>query len=113
MTLYSMIPSDRYITREELVKLSGLSDRVVREKISELRKSPSTIIISSSSHKGYKKPATVEELESTRNEFRSREKELHEAVEVFDRAIRKMKRELRQKNDTKVFRETQGYLDFD
>ena len=36
MSIYSLIPRDRYITREELVRISGLSDRKIRDEINSL-----------------------------------------------------------------------------
>ncbi len=90
MGLYEYIPRDRYITREELVVMTGLSDRAVRMEINELRKRPETVIISSSSKKGYKRPESEEELKMCLNESRSRvmdeiekQKVLMEAMKVL------------------------------
>ena len=91
MRIYGLIPCDRYITRHELVVLSGFNDRKVRDIINALRKNPDTLVISSSSMKGYKRPESVDELRMCRNEFRSREQELHDSVRVFDEAIRRWK----------------------
>ena len=44
--LYSLIPKDRYITREELCRLTGWSDRKVRYEINLLRKNPRSIPMS-------------------------------------------------------------------
>ena len=85
--LYSLIPKDRYITREELCRLTGWSDRKVRYEINLLRKNPHTVIISSSHGKGYKKPANAEELKLCILECRSRIKEESEKVKVMERAI--------------------------
>ena len=52
MEIYSLIPKDRYVTREELVHMTGLSDRKIREEINALRKKPETLIISSSKQRG-------------------------------------------------------------
>ena len=51
--IYNLIPEDTYITRKELVDKTGLSDRLVRKIISDIRKEHS--IISLSSGKGYRK----------------------------------------------------------
>lgn len=75
MGIYEYIPDDRYITREELVSLTGLSDRMVRRMIQDIRKKPDTVIISSSSGKGYKRPSTIQELEICLAESRSRVQE--------------------------------------
>ena len=34
--IYNMIPKDRFITREELVRKTGLSDRMVRRDTRDL-----------------------------------------------------------------------------
>lgn len=51
--ILNLIPNSRYITRAELVKETGLTDREVRRLISELKKEHT--IISLSSGKGYRK----------------------------------------------------------
>lgn len=103
MDIYSMIPKDRYITRPELVRLSGLSDRMIRREINELRKHPETVIISSSHGKGYKRPLNIEELELCLYESKSRVKDELEKQRVMEKAIQKMKFEKG---------EVQLYLDF-
>ena len=93
MGLYEYIPRDRYVTREELVVMTGLSDRAVRMEINELRKRPETVIISSSSKKGYKRPESVEELRMCLNESRSRVMDEIEKQKVLMDAMRIMKRQ--------------------
>lgn len=51
--ILNLIPNSRHITRAELVKETGLTDREVRRLISELKKEHT--IISLSSGKGYRK----------------------------------------------------------
>ena len=85
--LYSLIPKDRYITREELVRLTGWSDRKIRYEINLLRKNSKTVIISSSHGKGYKRPSNTEELRLCILECKSRIKEEQEKVYVMERAI--------------------------
>ena len=91
MGVYRLLSVTEWKTREQLVHESGLCDRVVRREISELGKNPGTVVISSSHGRGYKLPASKEELIACRNEYRSREKEMHERVEVLDEAIRNWK----------------------
>ena len=91
--LYSLIPKDRYITREELCRLTGWSDRKVRYEINLLRKNPETVVISSSHGKGYKRPANVDELKQCIWECKSRINDEMEKVEVMERAIRFMRAE--------------------
>ena len=90
MSVYEFIPRDRWISRDELVNMTGLSDRAVRNEINELRKKPETVIISSSSKKGYKRPESVEEIKMCLNESRSRvfdeiekQKVLMDAIKVL------------------------------
>ena len=92
MEIYNLIPKDHYVTREELVRMTGLSDRKVRDEINALRKKPETLIISSSKQRGYKRPATVDELVTCLNESRSRVKEEQIKQSALEKAIREMKR---------------------
>ncbi len=91
MALYDYIPRDRYITRDELVRMTGMSDRSVRMEINELRKRPETVIISSSSKKGYKRPQSVEELRMCLNESRSRVMDEIEKQKVLMDAMKVMR----------------------
>lgn len=85
--IYNMIPKDRFITREELARKTGISDRMIRREINELRKNPETIIISSSSQKGYKRPATKDEILMCLNESKSRVRDEIEKQIVLSRAL--------------------------
>lgn len=93
MSVYDYIPKDRWITREELVSNTGLSDRKIRDEINALRKKPETVIVSSSHGKGYKRPASVEELRICLNESKSRVKEEEMKQRVLEQAIRNMQTE--------------------
>ena len=95
MGIYEYIPRDRWVTRDELVRMTGMSDRAVRMEINELRKRPETVIISSSSRKGYKRPSSVEELEICLNESRSRVTDEVEKQIVLAMAIKDMRRQER------------------
>ena len=59
-TIYELIPEDRFITKKELVDLTGLDERSVRRIISDIRKEHS--IISLSSGKGYKKSKSTDNM---------------------------------------------------
>lgn len=91
MDIYDLIPRDRYITREELVRMTGLSDRAVRDEINRLRKNPETMIISSSHGKGYKRPASVDEIDQCIWECKSRINDEQEKVEALYKARRYFK----------------------
>ena len=58
--IYEMIPEDRFITKKELIELTGLDERTVRRFISDIRKEHS--IISLSSGKGYKKSKSTDDM---------------------------------------------------
>ena len=58
--IYELIPKDRYITRSELVELTKLSDRQVRDFISAIKQEHT--IISSSRNKGYRRTRSSEEM---------------------------------------------------
>lgn len=58
--IYEMLPDNDYISRKELVELTGLTDRQIRKYISELRLEHS--IISLSSGKGYKKSKSTDDM---------------------------------------------------
>lgn len=88
MDIIRYIPRDHYISRQELSKITGMSDRAVRNEIQRLRtESPETIIISSSSKKGYKRPETYEELEICRRESISRLKAELAKVAQIDKIL--------------------------
>lgn len=88
VNIYRLIPRDRYITRAELVRSTGYSDRMIRREINELRKRPETVIVSSSHGKGYKRPSCKEELLMCLNESKSRVREELEKQRVLEQAIR-------------------------
>lgn len=58
--IYNLIPQDRYITREELVEIIGVSDRSIRNAIANIRREHN--IISLTSGKGYRKPKSTQDM---------------------------------------------------
>ena len=89
--IYDLIPQDRYITREELEDKSGWKDREIRSEINRLRKNWRTLIISSSSGKGYKRPSTENEVLKCLNESKSREREEREKQKALQRKLDDMR----------------------
>ena len=87
MSIYDYIPQDRWITREDLVSITGMSDRKIRDEINALRKDPLTIIVSSSQGKGYKRPSNVEELRICLCESKSRVNDELEKQKAIEQAI--------------------------
>ena len=90
MSIYDYIPQDRWITREDLVSITGMSDRKIRDEINALRKNPLTIIVSSSQGKGYKRPSNVEELRICLFESKSRVNDELEKQKAIEQAIEAM-----------------------
>lgn len=79
MKIEIYIPRDRFISREELVDLTGLSDRTVREKIEQARRR-GCMIVSNTREGGYKIAADGAEW----SEFVERER--RRAVATFKKA---------------------------
>jgi len=71
MDIEKYLSTEKYTTRKELVEKTGLSDREVRNKISELKKR--RVVIYSSSTKGYR---LAKELRGMSKEERKQEIEL-------------------------------------
>ena len=46
MNIYELIPTDRFITRKELIELTGRTDRSIRNLISDIRKEHCIISLS-------------------------------------------------------------------
>lgn len=85
MNIIDYIPFDHYVTRKELVSMTGYSDRMIRKEIHRLRtESPETLIISDSHHSGHKRPSTYDELSSCRAESVSRLKAELKKIEAID-----------------------------
>jgi len=88
MSIIDLIPFDHYVTRQELVSMTGMSDRAIRDEIHRLRTDkPETLIISSSSKRGYKRPMKYDELQQCRNESISRIKAELAKVRAIDRVL--------------------------
>lgn len=96
-TIYNLIPNDRYITRNELVDLTGLKDREIRKYISEIRLEHT--IISLSSGKGYRKARFTDKM--------TKEEIAHEII-IMKKAINENNSRI--KNIKKVMRSQIAYL---
>ena len=84
MKIEEYLSSEKYITRKELVEKTGLSDREVRNQISELKKEK-VVIYSSNNNYGYR---LAKPIQSLNEEERNKEKELitHSLNECKSRA---------------------------
>lgn len=58
--IYDLLPDNRFISKKELMELTGLDERTVRRYICDIRKEHS--IISLSSGKGYMKSRSTDEM---------------------------------------------------
>ena len=102
------LSTERYITRKELVDATGLSDREVRSKISELKKE--RVVIYSSSKAGYRlakefKSLTKEEREEeirlvthSLNDCKSRTKQLNKQKRKYIAYIKKAEQIMLEEN---------------
>lgn len=90
--LYELIPNDRFITKAELMELTGLCDRTLRDMISRIKMNKT--IISNCDKKGYKRGAgtdllktnedLVEELKIVRKSI----KEINSRKKVYNKQLR-------------------------
>ena len=99
LEIENYLSSTRYTTRKELVEKTGLSDREVRSKISELKKH--RVVLYSSSRSGYrlakefKSMSTTEREEELRqvehslNDCKSRTKQLKKQMRKYIAYLKK------------------------
>ena len=93
------LSTERYTTRKELVEKTGLSDRDVRDRISELKKH--RVVLYSSQRSGYRlakelrsmtkeeREAEVKEVEHSLNDCKSRTKQLNKQKRKYIAYIKK------------------------
>lgn len=102
------LSTERYTTRKELVERTGLSDREVRNRISELKKE--RVVIYSSSQSGYRlakdfKSMTNEEFQKeidlvmhSLNDCKSRTKQLNKQKRKYIAYIKKAEQFMKNEN---------------
>lgn len=76
MEIVNFLTTERFITRKELIELTGLNDRVIRNKISELKETVPVIYNSQTS--GYRLAKDLSKLSPT---------ELQEELELIEHCI--------------------------
>lgn len=93
------LSASRYITRKELVERTGLSDREVRRKISELKKR--RVVLFDSSRKGYRlakefrsmskmeREEEIKQVEHSLNECKSRTKQINKQKRKYIAYLKK------------------------
>ena len=107
------LSTERYTTRKELVEKTGLSDRDVRDRISELKKH--RVVLYSSNKVGYRlakelksmtkeeRAAEVEEVKHSLNECKSRVKQLNKQERSYITYIKKAEQiDLEEENENHI-----------
>lgn len=108
INIKNYLSTERYVTRKELVEATGLSDRKIREKISELKKE--RVVIYSSNKAGYRlakelKHITREEREEeislvthSLNDCKSRTKQLNKQKRKYIAYLKKAEQIILEEN---------------
>lgn len=108
INIKNYLSTERYVTRKELVEATGLSDRKIREKISELKKE--RVVIYSSNKAGYRlakelKNITREEREEeislvthSLNDCKSRTKQLNKQKRKYIAYLKKAEQIMLEEN---------------
>lgn len=107
------LSTERYTTRKELMEKTGLSDRDIRDRISELKKH--RVVLYSSQRSGYRlakelrsmtkeeRVAEVEEVEHSLNDCKSRTKQLNKQKRKYIAYIKKAEQiDLEEENENHV-----------
>ena len=90
--LYELIPNDRFITKFELIQLTGLSDRVLRDMVSHIKMNKT--IISNCDKKGYKRGKgtellkTIDDVEYELDIVKKSIKEINSRKKVYNKQLR-------------------------
>lgn len=90
--LYELIPNDRFITKTELIQLTGLSDRVLRDMVSHIKMNKT--IISNCDKKGYKRGKgtellkTIDDAEYELDIVKKSIKEINSRKKVYNKQLR-------------------------
>ena len=85
--IYDLIPQGTYITRQELMEITGLSDRTIRNIIANIRKEHN--IISLTSCKGYRKPKSTQDM--TKEEIETEINVIKKQLKENNNRIKKIK----------------------
>lgn len=89
--IYDLIPEDRFITKKELIELTGIDERSIRRYISDIRKEHS--VISLSSGKGYKKSKSTEDM--TQQEIEIEYEMIKHQINESNSRIKELKKNMR------------------
>ena len=89
--LYELIPNDRFITKDELIQLTGLSDRTLRDMVSHIKMSKT--IISNCDKRGYKRGKgtellkTIDDIEYELGIVKKSIKEINSRKKVYNKQL--------------------------
>lgn len=89
--IYNLIPEDRFITKKELMDITGMDERSIRRYISDIRKEHS--VISLSSGKGYKKSKSTEDM--TQQEIEVEYEMIKHQINESNSRIKELKKNMR------------------
>lgn len=90
--LYELIPNDRFIPKAELIQLTGLSDRTLRDMVSHIKMSKT--IISNCDKRGYKRGKgtellkTIDDIEYELGIVKKSIKEINSRKKVYNKQLR-------------------------
>ena len=89
--LYELIPNDRFITKAELIQLTSLSDRTLRDMVSHIKMSKT--IISNCDKRGYKRGKgtellTIDDIEYELGIVKKSIKEINSRKKVYNKQLR-------------------------
>lgn len=104
MNIYDLIPNDRYISKSDLMDLTGLGERAVRKEISKLKKE--CVILSFSSGKGYRKVKPTEEM--TQEEKQLEYSEVMHCIREYQHRVTDLKKSMRKLIARKKVLEKEG-----
>lgn len=91
--IYDLITEDEFISRQELRNLTGLSDRLIRNIISDIRKEH--CIISLTSEKGYRRAKSTENM--TKEEIKVEYDIIKKMIKEDNNRIKNIKKNMRMK----------------
>lgn len=86
--LYELIPNDRFITKDELIQLTGLSDRTLRDMVSHIKMSKTIISNCDKRGKGTELLKTIDDIEYELGIVKKSIKEINSRKKVYNKQLR-------------------------
>ena len=94
------LSSEKYTTRKELVEKTGLTDREVRKKISELKLR--RVVLYSCQKAGYRLASELEEVRHSLNDCKSRTQKLNKQKRKYIAYLKKAEQIMLEKNENHI-----------